>query len=106
MSDNYQAVYDAVRSKFSGVDVNGTIESAIRNMGISFYFEQAGEAMKQAAYEYERPSVLFKPTLSREGNMWCALLGENLQSGVAGFGETPSKAMYDFDQKFLTEKAA
>ena len=29
--------------------------------------------------------------------MWCALFGENLQDGVAGFGETPAKAMWAFD---------
>lgn len=44
-----------------------------------------------------RPCVVFKPTLSLDGNMWCALFGDNLQEGVAGFGETPSKAMYAFD---------
>ena len=29
--------------------------------------------------------------------MWCALLGANLQEGVAGFGTTPAKAMWAFD---------
>ena len=38
-------------------------------------------------------------TLSKDGNKWCWLLGENLQEGVAGFGDTPMKAAYDFCDK-------
>jgi hypothetical protein len=49
-------------------------------------------------------SVL-QPKLSRDGNMWCFLYGENLQEGVAGFGETPYKAMIDFGRNFREERA-
>ena len=31
--------------------------------------------------------------ISRDGNMWCALRGENLQEGEAGFGATPEIAL-------------
>lgn len=44
------------------------------------------------------PHVLYKPTLTADGTMWCALFGENLQDGVAGFGETPAAAMAEFDK--------
>lgn len=57
---------------------------------------------QEAAWEQMRPSVVFKPTLSRDGNVWCALFGDNLQEGVAGFGETPSHAMAAFDTAWLT----
>lgn len=30
-----------------------------------------------------------------DGNKWCALLGEDLQEGLAGFGDTPSEALRD-----------
>jgi len=63
--------------------------------------DTAKAAWQEAAWEYQRPSVVFKPTLSKDGNMWCALLGENLQEGVAGFGATPAKAMWSFDQAWL-----
>ena len=56
---------------------------------------------QEAAWEYQRPSVVFKPALTKDGNMWCALFSENLQEGVAGFGETPSKAMYAFDAAWV-----
>lgn len=61
-------------------------------------------AWQEAAWEQQRPSVVFKPTLSQDGDMWCALFGENLQDGVAGFGETPAKAMYAFDHAWVTER--
>lgn len=44
-----------------------------------------------------RPSVIFKPKVFPDGNMWCALYGDNLQDGVAGFGDSPELAASDFD---------
>lgn len=41
-----------------------------------------------------------KPTLAKDGDQWCYLLGENLQSGIAGFGDTPYLAMVDFNKSF------
>ena len=34
----------------------------------------------------------------KDGNQWCILYGDNLQVGIAGFGDTPIKAMYAFDE--------
>ena len=28
-----------------------------------------------------------------DGDQWCALLGENLQEGLGGFGNTPAEAI-------------
>ena len=53
--------------------------------------------------QHSRPSTLYKPAIYPDGNMWCALLGENLQRGVAGFGETPAKAFDDFDKNFNSQ---
>jgi hypothetical protein len=41
-----------------------------------------------------------KPKLSKDGNQWCFLWGENLQEGIAGFGETPLQAAADFLNEF------
>lgn len=49
-----------------------------------------------------QPSVLYRPALSVDGNQWCALYGEDLQSGVAGFGDTPELAMVDFNKNWNT----
>jgi hypothetical protein len=80
--------------------------SHIAASSISHAAEMAKATAQEAAYEWMRPSVLFRPTLSRDGNMWCALLGDNPQIGLAGFGETPAKAMHAFDNAFLTERAS
>ena len=37
--------------------------------------------------------------------MWCALYGDNLQDGVAGFGRSPEEAMADFDKNWKSHDA-
>lgn len=49
--------------------------------------------------ELLRPSVKYQQALkiSRDGNKYCVLLGENLMDGVAGFGSTLLQALDNFD---------
>jgi len=54
-------------------------------------------AHEEVAIELKRPFMLLKPRIFIDGNQWCALYGENLQDGVAGFGETPELAAKSFD---------
>lgn len=42
--------------------------------------------------------ALLKPSVSIDGDKWCVLYGEDLQNGVAGFGDTPYLAMLDFNK--------
>lgn len=100
MSDSYQAIYDAVRSKITGGSVGDAIESALRNANISHYFEMAMRSAQQATGEYERPSAIFRPALSLDGDSWCALYGKDLQQGCVGFGKSPAEAMWDFDKNW------
>ncbi len=37
-----------------------------------------------------------------DGNQWCVLFGENIQEGIAGFGDTPYKAILDFNRAWNT----
>jgi hypothetical protein len=60
------------------------------------------ESASIVATEMTRPSVLYHPILSRDGDSWCFLLGDNLQVGVAGFGDTPEKAADAFDKAWRT----
>jgi hypothetical protein len=66
----------------------------------------AGNAWQLAAWGFEKPSVRYRPALSVDGNMYCALYGSNLVDGVAGFGETAEKAMADFDKNWVHQKAS
>jgi hypothetical protein len=48
---------------------------------------------------------VLKPMLVKEGNQWCCLYGENLQEGIAGFGDTPHQAVLAFNNAWYTEQA-
>ena len=105
MSDSYQAGYDAVRSRISNANVGQAVsEVARQSFDISFQVQQVKQEFEIAAYEMQRPSVLYRPTLSADGTVWCALYGDDLISGVAGFGETPAAAMAAFDKVWLAAK--
>lgn len=61
----------------------------------------AARRAESAASEHDMPSFLFRPRLSIDGDQWCALYGENLQDGVAGFGKSPADAYVDFDRAWF-----
>lgn len=96
MSDSYQAIYDAVRSRIHSVDVGAAIRDACHLDG-SHAIACVQQGFSIAASEMQRPSAVYRPVLSIDGNQWCALYGDNLQDGVAGFGASPALAMDDFD---------
>jgi len=100
MSDNYQAVYDAVRSKMGRIDSSMVLEAIRDCFDISYIKPQIKENFDITLYKYQRPSVLFRPKISIDGNQWLALYGDNIQDGVAGFGNSPSESMADFDKKW------
>jgi hypothetical protein len=85
-------------------EIYGAVQSAIRDMNLSFYVEQAMREFQMAGYEQQRPSVLMRPKIAPDGNLWCAFYGDDLQSGVCGYGDTPAQAMYDFDKNWNTQK--
>ena len=58
----------------------------------------AGQLASEAELERVRPSYLYRPRLYVDGNMWCALMGENIQEGICGFGESPDVAYRAFDK--------
>lgn len=101
--DNYQAVYDAVRSRVSNGDIGAAVEVELRTANVAHHVEMVAESIRMAASTYERPSAVYRPALSIEGDQWCALYGEDLQSGVAGFGDSPADAMTDFDNNWFAK---
>lgn len=97
MSDAYQPIYDAVRSRISNGDIGEAALQAFREANLSHYAQMAAIAAVDAANAQTAPSVLFRPKIFQDGDKWCALYGDDLQQGVAGFGESPAQAMYMFD---------
>lgn len=49
--------------------------------------------------EYNLFAIL-KPKLTKDGDQWCVLYGDDLQQGIAGFGDTPYLAILDFNKAF------
>lgn len=115
MTDTYQAIYDAVRSRLSNGDIGTAVAEAVNQQmaglswaieGIKQEYVTAAFSQQNTAEEARRPSVLYRPAISLDGNQWCALYGDNLQDGVAGFGESPDAAMRDFDRAWITTQGA
>lgn len=63
-------------------------------------FYNAACEMQITAMDQRAPHVLMRPIIFPDGNKWCALYGEDLQMGVAGFGDTPEGAAADFDSNW------
>ena len=96
MSD-YQAIYDAVRSRISGGDIGSVAERIFYqcfDMGHARAMLQ--EQISSVGFEMVRPSVLYRPELIQDGNAWLAMYGD-LPTGCVGTGDTPEAAMADFD---------
>jgi hypothetical protein len=69
------------------------------------YESIAAQLKTDAAYENLRPFYLIKPKVYPDGDKWCALYGDNVQNGVAAFGDTPKQASIQFDIEWLNQKA-
>ena len=100
MEDSYQPIYQAVRSRIGNFNGQDLIDAISRNFDFSHLAQVVCQQWEIAAHEQQRPSVLLKPAISIDGNQWFALYGDNLQDGVAGFGDSPEKAMADFDKNW------
>ena len=65
--------------------------------------DRIAEAAISAAHESCEPHVLMRPKVYPDGDQWCALYGEDIQSGVAGFGKTPALACQNFNDNWRTQ---
>lgn len=61
-------------------------------------------AICEAAAFNSAAHIRMRPSIFPDGDMWCCLLGDDLQTGISGFGETPEKACLAFDLAFSTER--
>lgn len=65
----------------------------------SFYKERQHQSAMNFLVAQEEFSLvgLLRPKIFIDGNQWCALYGDNMQDGIAGFGDSPILAVYDFN---------
>lgn len=68
----------------------------------TMWADKVGQSRLSAAIEAEEMNLfsILKPKLFKDGNQFCVLYGEDLQSGIAGFGSTPRLAIYDFNKQW------
>lgn len=104
--DSYQPIYDAIRSRISGCNVEQVIREAIPSIDTWAICQAFQGAASDIACYMTRPSIALRLIPVKDGNQWCVLYGENLQEGIAGFGDTPEKSMVSFDMAWNTEKPA
>jgi len=53
-------------------------------------------AMKEQKSTAEEVLIRAGLKLFKDGNQWCVLVGDNIQEGVCGFGDTIEDALYEF----------
>ena len=103
--DSYQAIYDAARSRIGSANTYDAIHRAAVE---AFDMGNARALLQEQIFivgnEMTRPSAIYRPSIGLDGTKWCALYGEDLMNGVAGFGDTPEEAMRDFDQAWLKQR--
>lgn len=65
------------------------------------YSERQHESIMSSLIQREEYNLfsLLKPKLSLDGDLWCVLLGDNMQEGVVAFGESPYLAILDFNKQ-------
>jgi len=49
-------------------------------------------------------AVVLGLTPYADGDQWCVLWGENIQSGIAGFGDTPAAATEAFERAMYQKR--
>lgn len=79
--------------------ITDAVTEVLRNENIGHYFAMAKEDMRIIFSEYARPSAVFRPNLTKDGNAWLAVYGD-LPTGVVGTGTSPEEAMFDFDKNW------
>jgi hypothetical protein len=73
MSDAYQAVFDATRTSLGNTDVCAAFSEIVRQaFDISYEKSRLEGQFQTVAYEWQRPAVLFRPSLSIDGNQEAA----------------------------------
>lgn len=105
MSDTYQAIFDAVRSRISAAHPGQILEQYLSSCFDSSWQNHAANAFSEFAYAATRPSSYLPVKVLRDGNAWCCSLhwpkDSDLMEQLVAFGDTPDKACLEFDKIWL-----
>ena len=76
------------------------MQSEQTQLNIAHEYTMMRQAAQETEYARQAAHVMMRPRVYPDGDKWCALYGDNLQEGVAGFGKTPEGAALDFDRNW------
>jgi hypothetical protein len=82
----------------ANIDYYMQLESYIKQQHAEIQHNMALKLL-EIEQQYKRFAIL-KPKITKDGNEWCVLYGEDLQSGIAGFGNTPHEAVMDWERQW------
>ena len=87
-------------------DTSNGVERAFSHAGqmAANMVQEAWANLPDIIQAWRQPSVLYRPSIARDGNKWSALYGENIMEGVCGYGDTPEEAMEDFNRNWRTQR--
>lgn len=74
--------------------------SSMTANAICFEASRVGNCATEQILAFSGPEFTLRPRLFIDENQWCALYGEDIQSGLAGFGDSPHLAMMDFNKNY------
>lgn len=89
MSSDYEAVYNAVKTRLNQVDFEGIVSRAF---DISYARATVEQELLITVSQWARPSAIYRPRLTKINGGWVAVY-----YGVLGNGRTPDEAMQSFD---------
>ncbi len=102
MTDTYQAIYDAVRSRVSGGDIGPVVRDVLRDaFDVSYQKALLQEQIGIVGNEMSRPFVVLRALMNQlPDGKWEARYGD-----CATYGATPDEASREFDRKWLTKSS-
>ena len=58
-----------------------------------------------AAIEAEEMNLfsILKPKIFVHNDQWCVLYGDDIETGICGFGSSPEKAVWDFNKAWVAD---
>ena len=75
----------------------------LNNYDSSWTAQRMQEAISSIESAWVSPSVVYRPKIFRDGDQWCALLGDDMMGGVVAFGSSPSEAATRFDTEWFQQ---
>ena len=84
--------------------MEGILSEVQQMNAVSEIGRQAMFAFQNIEWALTRPHVIYNLVPFKDGDKWCCLLGDDLQVGIAGFGDSPAEATKEFDKAWEESK--